>query len=187
MPPPATFGIAGFGGRVLNNDGSKATQAGAHSDFTTEIAFNTAGGSGADLTVADNVSDISVDLPPGVVGNPQAAPTCSPTDIGDVLQGAQCRPEAQVGTASVVIAKSATEVLSYPTVGVYNVDAPAGLPARFAFNIAGVVVNIDPTIRADGGYGIRANIRGISQSLPVVSTRLTLWGSPQIRAMTRCG
>ena len=60
---------------------------------------------------------------------------------------------------------------------VYNVETPPGVPGRFGFNVFNVLTFIDARVRA-GDAGISADIRGISRSLPLTGTRLTLWGVP---------
>ncbi len=60
---------------------------------------------------------------------------------------------------------------------VYNIEPASDSLGRFAFNIYGVVTNIDPGV-SGGDYAVKANIQNISQSLAVVATRLTLWGVP---------
>jgi hypothetical protein len=175
---PATFGINSFGGAAYNLDGSPGRQAGAHPDVTTTIAFNTVRSQFGGPGPAGNVKDVRVDLPAGLVGNPTVVPTCSVELVANGT-GALCPAETQVGMAEVGIGFGRLLAIFENPYPVFNVAPPVGSPARFAFNSLGVVINIDPSVvHTDHGYGIAAKVSSASQTLPVVSTRLTLWGVP---------
>jgi hypothetical protein len=99
------------------------TNAGANSDFNVHIGFT---------SPADDVKDLIVALPPGMVGDPTATPVCSMAQ----LQADSCPAGSQVGTVST----SANAHLLNPlpltvplTVdgSLYNVEPAAGQPARF--------------------------------------------------------
>ncbi len=77
------FGLSSFSTGPANN------QAGAHSDFSTSFALNT----DAFGNPIDQLKDVVVNLPPGVVGNPQAIPMCTDADF----QNFNCPSDAQVG------------------------------------------------------------------------------------------
>ena len=58
---------------------SANSQAGAHSDFTTAFQLNT-----DDLgNTAGQLKNVSISLPPGEVGNPQAIPHCTDNEFQD--------------------------------------------------------------------------------------------------------
>ena len=63
---------------VINQDGTPATQAGSHPwEMVTDVKFNTVQPPGTPpppRNPANNVKDVDVTLPPGLVGNPNAAP-----------------------------------------------------------------------------------------------------------------
>ncbi|HVY97603.1 MAG TPA: hypothetical protein VHA54_11645 [Solirubrobacterales bacterium] len=65
---------------------------------------------------------------------------------------------------------------------VFNVDPGRNAPARFGFNVAGVVVYIEPNVRTGGDYGVTARVKNISQTLASVDSKLTLWGVPAASA-----
>src|SRR3954464_13618801 len=89
-PASAAFGVSSFNAEVRKSDkaGDLETQAGA-TPFTgvTDFSFNTNG-----LTPDGNVKDIRVDLPPGLISNPQATPKCTEAQFPN------CPKETQVGT-----------------------------------------------------------------------------------------
>jgi hypothetical protein len=79
----SSFGVASF------STGSSTTQAGAHADVSTSFTINS-----DDLgNPIDQLKDVSVNLPKGLVGNPQAIPMCSDKDF----QVFNCPTDAQVG------------------------------------------------------------------------------------------
>ena len=96
----AQFGIQSF------SASSSSDQAGAHADVTTSFTLNT-----DDLgNPADQLKDVQIDLPPGLVGNPQVVPMCSHKDF----QNFNCPADAQVGilNTSFVTAPGVTTTLT---------------------------------------------------------------------------
>src|SRR5689334_20188697 len=87
-PAHADFGESSFTAAVKDKDGNLVTQAGAHPYVgVTSFTFNSTP-SGPD----GNVKDIRVDLPPGLISNPQATPRCTNAQFPN------CPRETQVGT-----------------------------------------------------------------------------------------
>src|SRR5947208_3319814 len=70
----ADFGVSSFTAEVRASDHTTlVTQAGAHPyEGVTSFTFN----SNALLGVDGNVKDVRVDVPPGLISNPQATPRC---------------------------------------------------------------------------------------------------------------
>jgi hypothetical protein len=171
----ADFDITKFGGSVgLGGAGSAgfgtafSRQAGGHADLTTMLRFSD----------GEDVRTVKVDLPPGFVGNPTAAPTCTRAELVGAARGknAACPLTSQVGIVG-IYGNYANSVLGNE-LPVYNMEQPADLPALFAFNRVGVVVYIEPRLRSSD-YGISATVPLISsQTQGVPGTVLTLWGVP---------
>jgi hypothetical protein len=149
------------------------------------------------------LKNVKVDLPPGLVGNPNAAATCTERDLRTPQPtgeepGFKCPAASRIGVANVVT--SLTAPFAIPA-NVYNMEDTGGHAARFAFNVAGAaIVNIDADLVNVGGqYRIRTTINQVSQLLPVLATELTLWGVPAdhngsggprkafLRNPTKCG
>src|SRR4051794_39696674 len=72
----AEFSIIEFGG-AATSQGQLSRQAGEHADLTTKLRFSSLPGDQND----GEVRTVKVDLPPGVVGNPTAAATCSSVQL----------------------------------------------------------------------------------------------------------
>jgi hypothetical protein len=151
-------------------------QAGSHPDVAVAIGFSG----------SEHVRDLTVSLPPGLVGNPNAAPRCAAAKF----QSDACAANTRVGTTSVD-----STLLGVPTTAagdVYNLQPGAGEPARL-----GVIVR--PPLGADkiflithvalrpsdGGLdsvitGIPSTVSvlGIPQEITITGMNLTLLGRP---------
>ena len=111
----AALGLQGLSAQPSN------LAAGAHSDVNIHIGFSDA---------ADQVKDLTVHLPPGLVGNPTATPLCSVTQ----LNGDNCPANTQVGSVTAQVNVIVAGPLSVPlTVDgtLYNLTPHQGEPARF--------------------------------------------------------
>jgi hypothetical protein len=157
------FGIASFGTSV------SSPQAGAHADFTTTFAFNT--DEAGDMI--GFTKDIHVQLPVGVVGDPQAVPMCTPAEFSAF----DCPVSAQVGVVNTRFAIAGTEPFEEQT-AVYNMTPSPGHAATLATTLAFATVVIEADVRRDGSYGLEANVHDLSSLLPLQSSSLTLWGVP---------
>jgi hypothetical protein len=161
--------------------------AGAHSDFNIHMDF--AGG---------QVKDLTVGLPPGVVGNPNAAPLCTVAQ----LNASACPGNTQVGEVSAV-----ANVVSLPlpiTVDgqLFNLAPQPGEPARFGIVLSppvGSDIILQSAVQLRPDFGLNSIINGIPNTtvLPgdttIVSQDITLYGiapgtgRPFMRNPTSCG
>ena len=179
----AAFDFTEFGGAFTDTSGALDTRAGAHPEVITKLSFTTVE-RGDGLRVPDGqMKDISVDLPPGLVGNPASIPArCTVAKVfnNGSLAGGDCPVESQVGTIIPFFASDDPSTPVDPTnkPPVYLVNPPIGVVARLATNINGVVTIIDAKLRADRSYALTADIRNISQTLPLRGAQLILWGVP---------
>ncbi len=168
---PASFGVPAGGFQIATS----TSQAGAHPDITTVTSMTSAFHHGEVLPL-ENLKDIDVALPPGLIANPAALPQCSPAELigtGGFNWGG-CPPDTQVGLATVYFIGTQ----GFKTVAVYNMTTEPGQPARLGFYAILAPVFIVPHVRSDGDYGASASLTNIAEDLPVLSTILTLWGVP---------
>src|SRR5690606_7705500 len=111
-------------------------------DVTTRIVFKKGPREiyGTPVTTAvEDVKDMRVALPPGLIGNPEAYPKCRPADFP------ACPADTQVGVAKLVTLL-APELQS----PVYNMEPAQGKLAQFAFSALGVInVQITADVRSD--------------------------------------
>lgn len=174
------FRVTRFGGWASNPDGTIASQAGGHPDLRTQI-LTTLGRNADDYLVKgyDNMKDVEVELPPGLIANPQSLPRC-PMELVVSPYAAMCPPETQVGTLGLFMANSV--VALYGEEALYNVEPPPGVPARFTMSQGGVLTNIDAVVAADRehGYVVKGRVTRGSQTLPVIGAEVSLWGVPQV-------
>ncbi len=181
------FGVNAFDGSVSNATGGAFTQAGGHPyEASTTVEFNTVAGVLGN-TVADGgaLKDAIVDLPAGFVGNPAALPACS---IGVFLSDpvvSNCSESTQLGFARLKIPNGKIVQLlgsistsSGPAIPLYNLEPPPGVAASFGFTAAGVPVLFDARVTSKDGYHVQVVVRDASQTLGLLGTSVTLWGTP---------
>src|SRR3954451_10175244 len=111
----AALGLQGLSAKPAN------LAAGANSNFNIHIGFS---------DPADQVKDLTVHLPPGLVGNPTAAPLCTVSQ----LNADNCPADTQVGSVTANVNVVVAGPVSVPlTVNgtLYNLTPQQGEPARF--------------------------------------------------------
>jgi hypothetical protein len=147
-----------------------STQAGAHADATTSFTFNT----GTDGYPVGAVKDIVVDLPSGVVGNPESFPKCNAGQL--VTQPTPlCPVDSQLGDVHLHFVQSGFAFESiFP---VYNMEPRGSRPAEFGFNVILAAVFVSISVRPDD-HGLRATIHNVPTTLRLVDSTMTLWGDP---------
>jgi hypothetical protein len=157
--------------------GEPVTQAGAHpGEATTSFSFTRR--SDDPDNPQDAARNIFVDLPNGFVGNPEATPRCSRA-VFDAFTGTpnvSCPLGSQVGFAVFELAPGGPA--STNTVPLFNMEPLDGNVAEFAFAAFGVRIRLIPEVDPARNYGLRVRVDKVSQGLPVVSSKVTLWGVP---------
>ena len=171
---PATAGAAVFGIQPGSFTASAtSTQAGAHADFTTGFLLN----QDALGNPVDQLKDVTVNLPSGVVGNPQAIPKCSDQDF----QNFDCPNDAQVGvlnTSIVVTPAVSTTLLS---VGPTTTLESTLSPCTFCLNEN---ITVDSTAGIDSGdymtigSGASAEQVVVASVVDATTLNLSISGSP---------
>ena len=151
-----------------NRDGSLDFQAGSH-PFTYTVGFamkKSAGGK-----VEGEVRDIVVDLPAGVIGDPNATPRCPRQDFEG--QGPRCKGTTQIG-----IEHANIEGLVTTTGPIYNLIPPPGVPAQIGFSIANFNVFEGASVRTGDDYGVAVTSNNVPKPGALVSVSETIWGVP---------
>lgn len=149
-----------------------STQAGAHADFTTAFSVTKEEGSGEPFALT---RDVSFELPPGMLGNPQGFPRCSVEELGILPEESECPLDAQVGVAEVFLGGQSSGAFFEP---VYNMQPPGGdIVARLGF-FGGpyptlINVRVDPI-----DYGLTATVEGAAAAAALGGAVTTLWGVP---------
>jgi hypothetical protein len=213
-PAASGFGIqdgdAGFRGSVFSSESEDETkaftvngtgiydQAGGHPYKGITDFFLTG-------TTEDNVNNLRVDIPPGLVPNPDAFAKCSELQ----LAGNLCPVDAQIGFEEIVASLSGlTLSLRVP---LYNIEPRPDDVARFGFDPVDAAVIPGIGILADGlgllhpvyivggvrdsaasanppgsgsiqlapDFGLYFTISDIPETLAVIRSKLTFWGAPR--------
>jgi hypothetical protein len=181
---PAPFGIERYELLPENEDGSRDTQAGAHPfALTTTLELNTTFEAGVTKPEA-LPKDLRVNLPPGLIGNPDAVPQCTAAEFEHVVQeGNLCPADSAVGVVATTIREPGRK-FGQPNEQVtrveplFNLTPAPGEPARLGF--IGVVfpIVLDTSLRTGGDYGVTVSSSNILQTAELLSSRVTVWGVP---------
>lgn len=165
-----------------------STAAGANSDLSLD--FSLSGG---------QLKDLVIHLPPGLVGNPLATPTCSEAE----LNANGCPAASDVGDiANDVLLNGILPITA--SGNVYNVAPRAGEPARFGFvlttpgNLTPPIILQSPAALRPSDFGLDTILNDVPNTalgLPITITAIRLdlkgqVGSPPkgfLRNPTSCG
>jgi hypothetical protein len=185
---PGSAWAIGVSGTVTPAD----TQAGAHSDIHIHMDFS--GG---------QVKDLTVGLPPGLVGDPNATPLCTVAQLNSSTSSTDgCPADTQVGTVSVQAQVVAPPVTV--TGKLYNLEPQPGEPARFGIVLHPLSVFVSPIIlqsavKLRSDFGLDTLINNIPNKTVVdgdttiLSQDITLFGTAPgtgksfMRNPTSCG
>jgi hypothetical protein len=197
---PAPFAINDFSFTASGVDGIPDTQAGDHPfAVTTSLDFTT-------QTLpkepelhepAQNVKDAVVELPLGLVGNPQAAPKCplSQLELDESGSFVQCPADTKIGEVTLGEPVGFASSL-FPNFGgqlvtsvssLYNLVPERGHPAEFGFDYAGLAVALlyPSVVRTATGYVLRVTTPSTPSEFAffeelgfVSGFSLTLFGDP---------
>ncbi len=172
---PAGFALTEVDGEVLEENGDPATQAGSH-PYTgaTEFFVPTVVDPDGRILSIEDVQDVSAKLPPGLIGNPLALPTCTQEQLFGDQGFIQCPTESQVGKVKVWFVGEFGPL----TAALYNMPAPHGTPALLGFNIANTVVQVYVKLRTGGDYGVTVITKNAPQSISFEGVTFTVWGTP---------
>ncbi|MCL2769701.1 MAG: hypothetical protein FWD42_06270 [Solirubrobacterales bacterium] len=174
----STFGVESFGLATLGPEERPYMLAGGHPyELTDTFTLNTSTDQfGTPFATDANPKDIVTDLPPGLIGNPNATPKC-----GDVenVKLEMCSGASQVGVLRVYTANPSFGQPEEHKTGLFNVAPQNGVAAEFAGQIAGVAnVTIAARVRTGFDYGVTAEVVNASAGEGLVGTQVTLWGAP---------
>ena len=182
MAPAASaatpFEITSFDGIALQAGGAAATQAGSR-PFTASTSFSlrTVVTPTGQTLASESFKDGTVELPPGLVGNPQAAPTCKEAQIQGLYN--KTEPECPIG--------SQVGVISFHQDGLvpgnryqplYLMQAPQGTAAELAFFFQGTIIHLGARVRTGKDYGVTVESLNAANTLPLDSVTVTAWGVP---------
>lgn len=177
-PTPEPFGLSLFDVAAVDEAGEADTQAGSHpfeltATFAYTVAAREAGGEAGLPLASAAPKDLEVALPPGVVGNQNAAPRCSQRAF---LEGVKpnCPLDSQVGTVRPFLYGRFLPGFS----PVYDVAPPPGALAELGFSsLFGRAVAL-VHLRSGEDYGLTVSLDDLPETGPLQGAILTLWGVP---------
>ena len=200
---PLPFGLADFGSYLADEAGLPDTQAAGHpSSLTTSFDVNSVvnlayGSAGEATRSVQDVKDVVVDLPPGFVGDPQAAQQCPLHDLVTGATSSGCPAASQVGWLSFDGSGHYDgEFINdgRQNVPVYNMIPEHGYPAEFGFIFAEKPLLMYASVVGNGGTAhdaaaagipahVRVSIPGIpaSQELSFQGAVVTFFGDPTVQ------
>jgi hypothetical protein len=163
-PAAATEPIASFGVTT------STTAAGGHPNLTAKFTLEEPG-------VPEAAESVSVNLPRGVFGNPNAIPTCNVSDFALM----QCPSNSQAGTVTIRANYAGDPENLLGTAPVYDLAVQVeGETARLAFVVPtlNIPIAVPIQVRTGSDYGLRMTVAGITQQMPLAGAEMTVWGFP---------
>ncbi len=193
------FGIKSFEIGFENEDGTPDTQAGSHPyqfvDFFELNSHFKRVESNADspyLRVPDGtLRDVTVDLPPGLVGDPNAPPKkCTGQELRTENANGEglCSPESMVGNLYLNWSVAQPRLARYYN-PVFAMVPPRGVALQLGTNFFLPLLYINNGVVAGGDYPVQATVTGAPAQAPVIKSRLVISGvlSPCVRVAPGSG
>jgi DNA-binding beta-propeller fold protein YncE len=176
------FGIKSFEVKFLNEDGTPDTQAGSH-PYRFEDSFELNSHfkrfeSNADspyLREPDGVlRDVTVDLPPGFVGDPNAT---SQKCTGQQLRAGfgNCPPASRVGLLSLQWSEAEPRAQAYAN-SVFVMAPVRGVALQLGTSFFVPLLYFNNQVSAGGDYPVQATVTSAPASAPVFKSRLEISG-----------
>jgi hypothetical protein len=158
----------------LNESLTPSTLAGAHPyELKTSFVIDTTKSINGTIVPAENVKDLTFDVPPGIVGNAQALPKCSQERMDEL---GNCPVATQIGIDRI---KAQFLINDSEFINpVYNLEPPAGVPAQFGIIVIASVAHINFSVRTGDDYGVTAKLHSLNSIAPLFESELILWGVP---------
>ena len=130
-----------------------------------------------------NTKDIHADLPPGLIGNPNATPKCNRY----LVNAEECPGDTMVGRLEIwldhqITSGGGANTLNRPpdyNPPLYNLEPSGRYPAEFGAFIEGQVgAWIGFHVRSGGDYGVTADSLNITALATPEKVRVRVWGVP---------
>ena len=163
------FGIESFKAEA------SSSEAGRHPDFKTRFVLDHKVVPGGYWAVRARVEEVSVRLPPGLIGNPRNYPRCS---TGSFVAAGSCPIDSQVGLGGGVLSEHKPgQEFTQP---LFNLEPPHPKDeiARLGFYAGSFPVFIDVSVRSGSNYEVVATVHAPPAQFPLVAASATIWGDP---------
>lgn len=177
-----TFGIAGFSLQTTDAGAGSLevpyefTQAGGHPyALTSTLEFATHENSDGSIVSSGEVASVIIDLPAGLLANPQAVSRCAEENV---VKGKLCPTDTQVGVA---VLRASFEGLPVKLLEpIVNVTSWPGVPAVLGLEVPELETGfllVGRVVHTTQGYTLEIKTSGLP-ALGVSSMQMTLWGVP---------
>jgi hypothetical protein len=176
-PAHAAFSDYGFAAATAS---TSTSQAGAHPDMTLAFELKTDPATPTDPTGLKEpyarTKDLTIELPPGLIGNPNAIPRCTTQQfVTFTLGGEGCPQDTQVGVTFLSI----YGFFGRLTEPIFNMAPPSNdTVARLGFYAGTLPYFISIRVRSGSDYGLTATLEGLPASELVVGATTQIWGVP---------
>jgi hypothetical protein len=189
------FGIKSFEVSFLNENGTPDTQAGSHpyqlvDNFELNSHFKRVE-SNADspyIRLPDGVlRDLTVDFPPGFIGDPNATPKkCTGQELITLKDA--CQPEARVGHLALKWS-AGQHRLKGISESIFNMVTPHGVALQLGGNFALPLLYINNGVPAGGDYPAQATVTAAPVTAPIVRSSAVISGviTPCVRVTPGAG
>jgi hypothetical protein len=173
------FAPLAFSASALDVSGAEETQAAGHpAALTSTFDLTTASldtGVKFGVEPAEAVRQVVIDLPAGLVGDPQAAPKCSLSDLASL---GHCEPDTRVGT--LVLNQDNFVATSLP---IFNIVPEEGYAAEFGvFEPAQMrAVVLYASVRTGSDYGLRITSAPTDEFIHVTGVSALFFGDPAVQ------
>ncbi len=203
VSPYAGFGVQSFEASATveptreqeanGEPGAPDVQAGSHPyAFTNSFVMNEPEDREGTLVSPEGLKTVSVALPPGFVGNPNAVPRCPYQDFVTVDSDGdpECPDDTQVGWGRVELYNRKVTYISKKlhkridqsfsvTTPLYNIVPQAGVAALFGFvAVKAQPVLIDASVRTGSDYGITETSPNNAEGIVIMAATVRVWGVP---------
>jgi hypothetical protein len=177
------FGIASLSSGAFGADGvTPYTQAGGHPlGISGTVLANLTVDYHGDLRVASgSLRNLNIDLPAGLVGNPQNAPQCplavfNATATANAATG--CPSNSVIGFQTLSFSGTPSTGPVFPasnTIPIYNLVTPPGHPATLGFSFQSTPFVLFGSVRSDSDYGVSVVDYAVPTSPAIMGSRLTV-------------
>ena len=149
---------------------TSTTQAGGHPDLDSVFALDSPG-------QPETAKNVTVNLPEGVFGNPNAIQQCSSVDFA--LD--QCPIPSQAGLVTIRASYQGNPNFILGTAPVYDMQTQSpDETARFAFVVptVNIPISVPVSVRTASDYGLRMTVSDITQTVPLSFADFEIWGFP---------
>jgi len=180
------FGVEDYELIPEDPSGSVDTRAGSHPfQLTSVVTLNTTtpepGGEPRGVALA---KDVSSELPAGLIADPAPLARCGGAQFvgGHEVEEHivnECPAQSAVGVATLTFNEPGVLGLHTVTAPIFNLEPLPGGPARFGIEEEGLIsVFLDTSVRTGGDYGVTLTAANISETVWLLSLKLTFWGVP---------